>query len=684
MKQLVCEMCGSTDLMKDGGVFVCQSCGVKYSVEEARKMMVEGTVEVTGTVQVNKTRDAEHYLELAENMLKSGNWSQAEQYAAKTLEVSTDNARAWFIRGCAVDKQSTLAEDKLPEMVSCFRKIAEKLGNDLSANGRFSSDSDMNIFLEITVHSLSSMKNRIDLWTSAFGQAPGDANARDRLTLMLPAALDGYRAMLAYIENTVREHKEAIKSSFMANGATAEQADEFIAREQQCYDNAGSMYVYAINRVISTSIPDAGRKMASVVANASGGLPGKYAAVGACEDAAQNTTKVFEAAKELCDAPVVEYYLENSAEGQIPVGVSALHYLLACAHRDFLNSYKNLRDIKQSIAGLANMPKDSAGEFAFGLKCIMAETEVAVWDFEQRKLTKAKEMSEAAHRDAVEKKRKEAYDNAFANYPKTHRRDLEDLAQKKKHLSDIEQEITRLREEVSSLGLFKASQKRQLNSKIVVLREDEKKALEEIKRCEEKREAYAKREADKAAQAAASNFTLSQGEGLLAYDVMVNIGTAPDALKVFSDLIWKSLHIPIGRFSGTFNEGSIILATDITYDYITNIKKALQDTEYRIILKPSDYEHAVDGKGFSVTVNSIDQVAAGVDEDDSASVARAKRSKRVTYSVSRYIPIAIESNEKNFTTPKTLANDLPEKLAYALAADLEIRGAKVTVRQQAK
>ena len=43
MKQLKCEMCGSTNLMKEDGVFVCQSCGCKYSVEEAKKMMVEGT-----------------------------------------------------------------------------------------------------------------------------------------------------------------------------------------------------------------------------------------------------------------------------------------------------------------------------------------------------------------------------------------------------------------------------------------------------------------------------------------------------------------------------------------------------------------------------------------------------------------------------------------------------------------
>ena len=41
MKQLTCEMCGGTDLLKQDGVFVCQSCGTKYSVEEAKKLMVD-------------------------------------------------------------------------------------------------------------------------------------------------------------------------------------------------------------------------------------------------------------------------------------------------------------------------------------------------------------------------------------------------------------------------------------------------------------------------------------------------------------------------------------------------------------------------------------------------------------------------------------------------------------------
>lgn len=41
MKQFRCEMCGSTELIKQDGLFVCQACGCKYTVEEAKKLMVE-------------------------------------------------------------------------------------------------------------------------------------------------------------------------------------------------------------------------------------------------------------------------------------------------------------------------------------------------------------------------------------------------------------------------------------------------------------------------------------------------------------------------------------------------------------------------------------------------------------------------------------------------------------------
>lgn len=41
MKKVSCEICGSTDFVKTNGVFICQCCECKYSVEEIREMMVD-------------------------------------------------------------------------------------------------------------------------------------------------------------------------------------------------------------------------------------------------------------------------------------------------------------------------------------------------------------------------------------------------------------------------------------------------------------------------------------------------------------------------------------------------------------------------------------------------------------------------------------------------------------------
>lgn len=47
MAQLTCELCGSTQFVKDAGVFVCQGCGTKYTTEEARRMLGQNTAPAT-------------------------------------------------------------------------------------------------------------------------------------------------------------------------------------------------------------------------------------------------------------------------------------------------------------------------------------------------------------------------------------------------------------------------------------------------------------------------------------------------------------------------------------------------------------------------------------------------------------------------------------------------------------
>ena len=96
MKQLTCEMCGSTDLIKEDGVFVCQSCGCKYSVEEAKRLMIEGTVDVQGTVKVDNSAFVEKYLANARRALGKDDWEEVERYYNMVEQNSPSNMEAVF------------------------------------------------------------------------------------------------------------------------------------------------------------------------------------------------------------------------------------------------------------------------------------------------------------------------------------------------------------------------------------------------------------------------------------------------------------------------------------------------------------------------------------------------------------------------------------------------------------
>lgn len=130
MKQLTCEMCGSTELMKQDGVFVCQTCGTKYSVEEAKKMMVEGTVEVAGTVKVDDSAKIANYYTMAENAYDASNQKEAESYCNRIIEIEPNNYKAWLLKGRAAGWQSTLANIRVEESVNCFNKAIDNAPED--------------------------------------------------------------------------------------------------------------------------------------------------------------------------------------------------------------------------------------------------------------------------------------------------------------------------------------------------------------------------------------------------------------------------------------------------------------------------------------------------------------------------------------------------------------------------
>lgn len=102
MSRLTCELCGSTDFLKQDGVFVCQSCGTKYSVEEAKKLMGVGTATVANTVAVNhtttpsSTSPIDNWLKRAFMLIADGEWGEARDYCHKVLDYDTENAQAYI------------------------------------------------------------------------------------------------------------------------------------------------------------------------------------------------------------------------------------------------------------------------------------------------------------------------------------------------------------------------------------------------------------------------------------------------------------------------------------------------------------------------------------------------------------------------------------------------------------
>lgn len=134
MKRLTCEMCGSTDLIKQDGVFVCQSCGSKYSVEEAKKMMVEGIVDVTGsTVKVDISDELVNLYQIARRAREDNNSENAAKYYEMILIKDSGSWEANFYSvyytamSCKIGEIGSAANSVSSCIKGTFRLIRENI-----------------------------------------------------------------------------------------------------------------------------------------------------------------------------------------------------------------------------------------------------------------------------------------------------------------------------------------------------------------------------------------------------------------------------------------------------------------------------------------------------------------------------------------------------------------------------
>ena len=112
MKAIRCEICGSSDIVKQNGMFECRYCGAKYSPEEVRNLI--------GAVRIDRTEETENYLTLARRSLNESDFEKAEEYFELILRNDPNHLEAVFFRPFCRAMQSDL--ENLRQAAAGFRQ----------------------------------------------------------------------------------------------------------------------------------------------------------------------------------------------------------------------------------------------------------------------------------------------------------------------------------------------------------------------------------------------------------------------------------------------------------------------------------------------------------------------------------------------------------------------------------
>lgn len=91
MQAIKCELCGSNQLIKKDGYFQCEHCGTKYTLEEAKKLIVSGTVEV-----VKGNAEKERLLSNAKKHVELGSFHTARDIYKTIICDYPDDPIAYF------------------------------------------------------------------------------------------------------------------------------------------------------------------------------------------------------------------------------------------------------------------------------------------------------------------------------------------------------------------------------------------------------------------------------------------------------------------------------------------------------------------------------------------------------------------------------------------------------------
>lgn len=146
MKAIVCEMCGGKDVIKQDGLYICQSCGTKYTTEDAKKLMVD----ISGSsIKVDESEKAESYRKLAREARKMDNIQKAAEYYNQLVTICPDDWEAVFFSVYYSSASCVIAQiaGTAANVSSAVKLVAAKISD-------FPSQEKMDICNEIVTYTL--------------------------------------------------------------------------------------------------------------------------------------------------------------------------------------------------------------------------------------------------------------------------------------------------------------------------------------------------------------------------------------------------------------------------------------------------------------------------------------------------------------------------------------------------
>lgn len=246
MNQLTCEMCGSTDLLKQDGVFVCQTCGCKYSVEEAKKMMIEGTVDVSGsTIKIDRSSEIDNRLKNIEGEYNAHHMTECFRLCSDLLNIDPENVTAIIYKALADGWTSSVANSKLSttkyELERAVKLSARKAENSL----------DYMMACTLVVDGFSQIcESMIDAYMNSFSRELEDINRQiDRAKNQMQHAHDMDWQLADYSIKLLNESKA------MVDDAVRKQSTGIQKLVQQV-ESVLVIYINMIDIIIDEIKPD--------------------------------------------------------------------------------------------------------------------------------------------------------------------------------------------------------------------------------------------------------------------------------------------------------------------------------------------------------------------------------------------------------------------------------------------